>query len=99
MTHRKRDNELYAAVKRLLIVIIWIGCGILGSGFSNATFRAKYPILYSDAAFAKRTGRGDMGMFVLFGPFGLVGGFLCTGFGSDGWTLSTEPTPYPWEKR
>lgn len=82
-------------MKHLIIVVIWIGCGIGGSGFSNAHFRAKYPDLYSSRAYAKREGRGEMGMSCLFGPIGLIGSFLWTGFGSDGWTLSTEPTANP----
>lgn len=82
-------------IKAAIIAVIWFGCGIAGSGFSNAHFRAEYPSLYRDGALAKREGRGLMGMSCLFGPISLVATYLWTGFGSDGWTLSTEPTPYP----
>lgn len=71
-----------------LIVIAWLGCGIVGAGFDNAYFQRKYP--------EQCSGRRHLGQALLSavgGPINLFVSFFYTGFGEYGWSLNPIANP------
>lgn len=64
-----------------LIVLGWIGCGILTYSIAFAFFQGEFPLLSAEDY------RLDMGgsiLFGCFGPFGLFVLFFLSGFGKHG---------------
>ena len=69
--------------------LIWLACGVVGSGFLKASEDVSFPQFTS-----KREQREALGWWLaiaIAGPVTLLFGFLYTGFGQDGWSLSTNP--------
>ena len=71
-----------------VIFSFWIICGIIGSGFINAYFRARFP---------EQHGRSDIGEFIVIGlftgPIFMIFSFFVSGFAEYGWNLKGKVKP------
>lgn len=84
--------------KITLLIIAWLVCGFLGTGWMVAEFARRYPSI------AKRDYRHNLGMAVtlnfLFPFIGAPISYFTSGFGEHGWSLRpkelfTEPEDLP----
>jgi cytochrome bd-type quinol oxidase subunit 1 len=72
----------------LILVLVYVLCGIGGAGFFYADFHGRYPTV--------RNHRDDLAAALLFGflgPVALVLGFFMSGFGRYGWSLWRKNGP------
>ncbi len=76
-------------MKAIVCLILWLGCGIVGAGFYNASVRAVYHNGVNSHD-AKQVFAMSM-FFAVSGPVLLMVGFALSGMGDDGWTLSWQP--------
>ena len=65
-------------------IIIWLLCGFLVFGASNADIKQRYPGSY------ERRDYSQCGVLFFFGPVGLVAVFLYTGFFQYGFDWTWE---------
>jgi len=73
----------------LFFILLWIGLGLIGSGFTNAYFKNEYPIL--DSPSIRRQDFIFSLAFCITGPINMIVAFLFSGYGKHGWTLSMGP--------
>lgn len=73
-----------------MVIMAWIGCGVLAAAGVNAFFRAEFPS--RNNARERRMDRNQfLAMGIFLGPLFLIGSVIFTGGFSDGFTLSGEP--------
>lgn len=74
----------------MIIILIWVACGLVAAGGSNAHFRGRYPSLNSIS-----DRRETLGFSLIWGliggPIALLACVFLTGFFVHGWTLSDNP--------
>jgi hypothetical protein len=73
----------------ILGLFCWFVCGVGGAGFLKANEDVNFPNHVS-----RRQQREAIGFWLLFsfaGPITLLVAWFWTGFGVDGWSLSTTP--------
>ena len=66
-----------------LIIVVWVGCGILTTGMTTAHFYRGWPTL-QDVPGEFRRDLGFGCLLSMFGPLGLIIVFLLTGFAQRG---------------
>lgn len=72
-------------------ICLWATMTTITAGFSNAHLRAETPELHQSARQAAQSLAFSIG-WSLFPPAWFVWPFV-TGYGRDGWTLTSAPTP------
>lgn len=73
-----------------LAVMGWLACGIWTAGVWNASFRAQFPTLASDARWSRQNLSMGIAFGLMFGPLGVLISAGITGGWQDGWSLSTH---------
>lgn len=78
-------------MRAILFLAIWGFAALLSAGYTNANLRA-----ISSRTLDCPTARQHLGFSVVMGmvggPISLVVSLAISGFGVDGWTLSSEPS-------
>jgi len=82
----------------MLIILIWLGLGLIGAGFCNAYFKNEYPSL--DSPRERRVNLLFALTLAIGGPINLAVVFCFSSFGKHGWDLTLGPphTKSKWDK-
>lgn len=81
-----KDGE--GMMKVIIVLSLWIVCGIINAGFTNAYFARKYDLCNGRSELSFSIGLG-----LISGPVGLIVVPILSGFGEYGWSLYVLNNP------
>lgn len=78
-------------MRGLILVVVWISCGILAAGWWSPMAFHEWPLSMHDKVYAKAQCRTGLAFGIVGGPFAFIPIGFATGFGAYGWSLECKP--------